>query len=116
MKAQIVAVARDPSDGIQGRSYGVVASARLENLRKNTQIDFSVSDLSIRSPFAEVESLVYFGRMLDKIRAHAKEQLPRDSQANLGKGFNANSTRFLPFSYNQFFKHVKPSGPAPDTF
>jgi gluconokinase len=110
MKTKILALARGLSDGPQGCGYGVVASARLENLRKNAQIDFSVSDLSIRSPFAEVGSLVYFGRMLDKIRAHAKEQLPRDYQANLGKGFDANCTRFLRVDYDQLVKRVKEGG------
>jgi len=109
-KTKNLALARDLSDGPQGRGYRVVATARLEILRKNTQIDFSVSDLSIRSPFAEVESLVYFGRMLDKIRAHAKEQLPRDYQANLGKGFDANCTRFLRVDYDQLVKRVKQGG------
>jgi len=109
-KTKNLALARDLSDGPQGRGYRVVATARLEILRKNTQTDFSVSDLSIRSPFAEVESLVYFGRMLDKIRAHAKEQLPRDYQANLGKGFDANCTRFLRVDYDQLVKRVKQGG------
>jgi uncharacterized protein DUF5069 len=105
-----LARAPDLSDGPQGRGYRIAATARLENLRKNAQIDLSVSDLSIRSPFAEVGSLVYFGRMLDKIRAHAKEQLPRDYQANLGKGFDANCTRFLRVDYDQLVKRVKEGG------
>lgn len=70
-----------------------------------------MSNLPIRSPFAKVGGLVYFGRMLDKIRAHAKAQLPQDYQANLGKGFDASCTRFLRVDYDQLVKRVKQGGP-----
>ncbi len=86
------------------------ARGKLENLRKNAQTNFSMSDLSIRSPFAKVGGLFHFGRMLDKIRAHAKAKLPRDYQANLGKGFDANCTRFLRVDYDQLVKRVKHGG------
>ena len=39
---------------------------------------------AMRSPYAKVGRLVYFGRMLDKIRLHAAGKLPADYQANLG--------------------------------
>ena len=38
----------------------------------------------LRSPYAKVGRLVYFGRMLDKIRLHAAGALPADYLANLG--------------------------------
>jgi gluconokinase len=38
----------------------------------------------LRSPYAKVGRLVYFGRMLDKIRLHAAGKLPADYLANLG--------------------------------
>ncbi len=38
----------------------------------------------LRSPYAKVGRLVYFGRMLDKIRLQAAGQLPPDYAANLG--------------------------------
>ena len=38
----------------------------------------------LRSPYAKVGRLVYFGRMLDKIRLHAAGKLPPDYVANLG--------------------------------
>ena len=44
-------------------------------------------ELGLRSPYAKVGGLVYFGRMLDKIRQHAKGQLRPDYQTNLGRGF-----------------------------
>ena len=38
----------------------------------------------LRSCYAKVGRLVYFGRMLDKIRLHAAGKLPAEYQANLG--------------------------------
>jgi hypothetical protein len=38
----------------------------------------------LRSPYSKVGRLVYFGRMLDKIRLHAAGKLPADYHANLG--------------------------------
>ena len=38
----------------------------------------------LRSPYDKVGRLVYFGRMLDKIRLHAAGQLPADYLPNLG--------------------------------
>jgi gluconokinase len=47
-----------------------------------------MKDLGLRSPGAKVGGLVYFGRMLDKIRAHAKGELPEEYQVNLGLRFD----------------------------
>ena len=49
----------------------------------------------LRSNYDQTGRLVYFGRMLDKIRLHAAGQLPADYQANLGKGFDARCLGFL---------------------
>ena len=38
----------------------------------------------LRSVYSKVGRLVYFGRMLDKIRLHAAGRLPAEYQANLG--------------------------------
>ena len=38
----------------------------------------------LRSPYTKVGRLVFFGRMLDKIRLHAAGQLPPDYVVNLG--------------------------------
>jgi len=43
----------------------------------------------LRSPYAKVARLVYFGRMLDKIRLHAGGQLPAEYVANLGGATSA---------------------------
>ena len=69
-----------------------------------------MSDLGIRSPSVRVGGLVYFGRMLDKIRAHAREQLHHDYQANLGKGFDELCVRFLHVDYKQLAERVKQGG------
>ena len=82
----------------------------LEKIRKNAQSGFSVSDFPIRSPSVKVGGLVYFGRMLDKIRAHAKSELPTDYQANLGKGFDGSCTRFLHVGYDRLVEKVKEGG------
>lgn len=54
----------------------------------------------LRSPYAKIGRLVYFGRMLDKIRLHAAGRLPADYHANLGKGFDGRCTAFLRVSYD----------------
>lgn len=53
----------------------------------------------LRSPYAKVGRLVYFGRMLDKIRLHAAGALPADYVANLGKGFDGRCLSFLRIEY-----------------
>jgi gluconokinase len=54
----------------------------------------------LRSPYARVGRLVYFGRMLDKIRLHAAGQLPAaDYVPNLGKGFDGRCCHFLRVDY-----------------
>ena len=64
----------------------------------------------IRSPAAKVGGLVYFGRMLDKVKANAKEELPADYQANLGKGFDLRCVSFLRVPYSQFVERVAQGG------
>ncbi len=53
----------------------------------------------LRSPYARVGRLVYFGRMLDKIRLHARGALPADYLENLGDAkptvFDGRICRFL---------------------
>ena len=69
-----------------------------------------MSQLQLRSPAAKVGGIVYFGRMLDKIRVHARGELPPDYQANLGKGFDANCTTFLRVDYRQIVELVRQGG------
>jgi hypothetical protein len=69
-----------------------------------------VPQVSLRSPSEKVGGLFYFGRMLDKIRLHAKGELPSDYHANLGKGFDEKCVRFLRVDYNQLVERVKHGG------
>jgi len=59
-----------------------------------------------RSPTEKVGGLVYFGRMLDKIRAHARGELPADWVPNLGKGFDGRCIRFLGVEYQDVVDRV----------
>ncbi len=64
----------------------------------------------LRSPFEKVGGLFYFGRMLDKIRLHAKGELPPDYHENLGKGFDEKCVTFLRIKYHQLTEYVKRGG------
>jgi hypothetical protein len=64
----------------------------------------------LRSPFTKVGGLVHFGRMLDKIKLHAKGELPADYQPNLGKGFDKRCASFLGVNYDQLVERVKQGG------
>jgi len=55
----------------------------------------------------KIGGLVYFGRMLDKIRVHARGGLPADYQPNLGKGFDAKCCAFLHLNYSELVEPVK---------
>jgi gluconokinase len=63
-----------------------------------------------RSPSDKVSGLVYFGRMLDKIRAHARGELHSDWVPNLGKGFDGKCLRFLGIDYDELKKRVLETG------
>jgi len=69
-----------------------------------------MKEFPLRSPAEKVGSIVYFGRMLDKIRVHAKGELPADYQPNLGKGFDGRCTGFLGLNYNDLIGQVKEGG------
>ena len=70
----------------------------------------AMNQLGIRSPSAKVGGLAYFGRMLDKIRAHQKNELPSDYLANLGRGFDEFCTKFLHLQYHDVVRRVKEGG------
>src|SRR5688500_11333227 len=57
----------------------------------------------LRSPADQIKGLVYFGRMLDKIRLSAEGKLPPDWQAARGMAyptsFDARCCRFLKIDY-----------------
>lgn len=65
-----------------------------------------VTDLGVRSPYDKVGDLLYFGRMLDKIRSFAKGELPFEYQVNLGKGFDKKCVSFLRVRYELVVDYV----------
>jgi hypothetical protein len=69
-----------------------------------------MKDFAVRSPGGKVGGLVYFGRMLDKIRVHAKGELPGEYQPNLGKGFDRRCVDLLQIDYGDLVERVKEGG------
>jgi len=49
----------------------------------------------LRSCYAKVGRLVFFGRTLDKIRLHAAGKLPADYHGNIGIGFDGRTCAFF---------------------
>ena len=65
-----------------------------------------IRELGVRSPHDKVRGMVYLGRMLDKIRSHAKGELPPEYEVNLGKGFDENCATFLRVRYELVVEYV----------
>ena len=63
-----------------------------------------------RSAYDRTGGLVYFARMLDKIRLHAAGQLRADYHANLGSGFDARCCRLLGIEYPTLRQRVLAGG------
>lgn len=68
----------------------------------------------LRSPKERVGGMVYFARMIDKIRINAEGRLPEDYQVNLGKGFDGRACNFLRISYDAFKARVLQGGTDED--
>jgi gluconokinase len=62
----------------------------------------------LRSSYEKVGGIVFFGRMLDKIRLHAQGKLP--AGYNLGSGFDGRCVRFLRVDYNALVKRALEGG------
>ena len=69
-----------------------------------------MKDFPVRSPGAKVGGIVYFGRMLDKIRVHARGELPADYLPKLGSGFDGWCVGFLQVDYHDLVSRVKEGG------
>lgn len=69
-----------------------------------------MSGFPCRSPAAKVGGVVYFGRMLDKIRVHARGELPAEYRPNLGNGFDEFCTAFLQIDYECLKQRVLAGG------
>lgn len=65
-----------------------------------------MKNLGLRSPCEKVGGLVYFGRMVDKIRAHAAGKVPPEYQEKLGKSLDERCLDFLGVSYNRVAQFV----------
>ena len=66
----------------------------------------------LRSAYDEVGGIVYFGRMLDKIRLKARGELPADYKAGtkLWLDFDSRCTRFLKVTYSALRKRTLSGG------
>lgn len=66
------------------------------------------------SPYEAIEGLVYFPRMLDKIRKHAAGVLTSDYFPQLGTGFDGRICRFLGINYEELKARVLEGGTDAD--
>lgn len=64
-----------------------------------------------RSPYDAVKGLVYFPRMLDKIRLHAAGVLPEIYHKHLGTDFDGRCLNLLQVKYEDVKKHVMANEP-----
>src|SRR5215831_19133279 len=62
----------------------------------------------LRKSYETVGGIVFFGRMLDKIRLHAQGRLPADY--NRGFGFDGRTLRFLQVDYEKLVARVLKDG------
>ena len=69
-----------------------------------------------RSPYDAIQGLVYFPRMLDKIRLHAAGQLPQAYHESLGGGFDERCCHFLKIDYGTLKKRVLEGGTDQEIF
>jgi len=63
-----------------------------------------------RSPYDAVGGLLYFARMLDKIRIQAAGQLPKLHQPHLGRDFDGRCLNFLHIKYDALKERVLAGG------
>ena len=75
-----------------------------------SQMELVMKEFPARSPSAKVGGMVFFGRMLDKIRLHAKGELPADYQPNLGKGFDRACLDLFGIDYRDLVDRVQEGG------
>jgi gluconokinase len=65
---------------------------------------------NLRSCHEKTGGIVYFGRMIDKIRLHAAGELPAEYHENLGGGFDERCLKFLRVDYPALVERVKKGG------
>ena len=64
----------------------------------------------LKSPYDTVQSIVYFPRMVSKIRLHAEGKLPEAYHSNLGIGFDGRCCAFLGIEYSALVGRAKQGG------
>jgi uncharacterized protein DUF5069 len=68
------------------------------------------------SAFTKAGGMIYFPRMLDKIRKHAQGELREDFHGNLGLGFDGRCCRYLRVSYENLKVRTLEGGSDDDIF
>lgn len=68
----------------------------------------------LRSCYDKTGGIVYFARMLSKIRLHAQGKLPTDYQENLGIGFDGRCCTLLNAKYEDVVARTKLGGEDED--
>ncbi len=63
-----------------------------------------------KTPREMTSGMMYFPRMLDKIRLHARGELTEDYHANLGEGFDKRCVGFLRVNYPELRERVLAGG------
>ena len=63
-----------------------------------------------RSAYDRIGGIVYFARMIHKMRLHAAGSLRADFHANLGAGFDGRCCRFLRVDYAEVCRRVLDGG------
>jgi hypothetical protein len=66
-----------------------------------------MSAQSMRSPYDEVGGIVYFGRMLDRIRLHLRGELPAQYHEMFGGGFDERTCAFLHIRFSDFYARAR---------
>lgn len=64
----------------------------------------------LRSPYVKSGGIVYFARMLDKVRLKEAGTLPAEYHENLGSGFDGFCCQFLHVDYPALAARVKQGG------
>ena len=79
-------------------------------LEQTTIMDATAQNQVPRSAYDRTGGIVYFARMLNKIRLHHAGTLRSDFHANLGSGFDGRCCRFLGIDYAALRERVLASG------
>ena len=80
--------------------------SRIQNLTEVRKMDSPSRDSALRSPYDKTCVLVYFGRMLDKIRSQARAELPPGNVENFEKDFDEKCAMFLGVNYDLVVNYV----------